>query len=159
MALHPQTRFPIPKHRRKGDYPFCQHEQHSDSFRGTGRHSENPQVHLQRSVGQPVGSAKPPGSQWKPATALQSMASSPFPRGVAQLPGPLQMHRGCTRQGAIWLGFRVSWVWPTGTLAGAGGRTAVTRVCKKQTLSEHVSTLLPPMLGVNFFCLRHTLGL
>ena len=54
-----------------------------DSFRGTGRHSKNPQVHLQRDVGQPVGSAKPSGSQWTPATALQSMASSPFPRGVA----------------------------------------------------------------------------
>lgn len=83
MALHPQTRFLIPKHRRKGDYPFCQHEQHSDSFRGTGRQSKNPQVHLQRDVGQSVGSAKPSGSQWKPATALQSMVSSPFPRGVA----------------------------------------------------------------------------
>lgn len=73
----------------------------------------------------------------------------PSPRVWPWLPGPLRLHRGCTGQGAIWLGFLVSWAWPTGTLAGARSRTAVTSVCKRQTLSERASTLLPPMLGVS----------
>lgn len=159
MALHPQTRFLIPKHRRKGDYPFCQHEQHmtaSEEQEGTVRTHRCicREMWANQWVVQSLlaanGHLPQPFSQWHPV---------PSPGVWPPLPGPLRLHRGCTRQGAIWLGFLVSWVWPTGTLAGAGSRTAVTRVCKKQTLSEHVSTLLPPMLGVNFSCLRHTLGL
>lgn len=91
-----------------------------------------------------------PSSQWH---------SVPSPWVRPQLPGPLLLHRGCTGQGAIWLGFLVSWAWPTGTLARASSRTAITSVCKRQTLSERAPTLLPPMLGVNLPRPRNTLGL
>lgn len=156
MTLHPQT---VIQEENRPPHPSGQHGQHTDSFRGTGRYSKNPQMHLQRDVAnQKVvqslvaanGNLPQPSSQWHPV---------PSPGVWPQLPGPLRLHRGCTRQGAIWLGFLVSWVWPTGTLAGAGGRTAVTSVCKRQTLSEHAATLSPPMLGVKFSRLRHTLGL
>ena len=159
MALHPSPDFQFPNTGGKETTPFAR-------MRSTVTASEEQEgtVRPHRCICREMwanqwvlqsllaanGNLPQPFSQWYPV---------PSPGVWPQLPGPLRMHRGCTRQGAIWLGFRVSWVWPTGTLAGAGGRTAVTRVCKKQTLSEHVSTLFPPMLGVNFSCLRHTLGL
>lgn len=86
-----------------------------------------------------------PSTQWHPV---------PSPRVWPRLPGPLG-----SAVGAIWLGFLVSWAWPTGTLAGASSRTAVTSVCKRQALSERASRLLPPTSGVNFPSPCHTLGL
>lgn len=80
----------------------------------------------------------------------QPIASRPFSRAVAMATAAA---RRIYQAGATCLGFLVRRAWSSDTLAGVGARTTaggselhclVTRVCKRQTLSEHDTHSLPP---------------
>lgn len=104
-----------------------------------------------------MGGPGPSDGQWQPPTVLDIQWCPAPPPGVwPRLPGPLRLLRGCAGQGATWSGFLVRRARPIGTSEGAGAwnvaggngpHCLVTRVCKRQTLSECGSALPPPGWG------------